>query len=276
MDVVAAEGLDPPPFATRDAAGLQDLVLALRVRDDRRRVDPLLHDALHPVVERGHHPVAAGVDLLALGIPAQDLAQLGADLPHELRRAPLRGRLRPQDHRLLLGGLVVRVRVLAGRQHRLGLHLFQDEVAADHDLAVHRHHQPHLLGTLGVLVGLLDGVLDEVEPGGRLRDPGEERRLGQGDVLEVLAPVAPDRRRDAVAAVPVEVLVEVLLHDRLLAILAGIGLGQADRLDDLLGLALVDAAREGARREQAHAHQLLGDRGAAAVPAVRSCRSRPR
>ncbi len=48
----------------------------------------------------------------------------------------------------------------------------------------------------------------------------------------------------------------------------GIRLGQADRLDDLLRLALVDRALEGAGREQAGAHELLGDRRAAAVVAV--------
>ena len=149
VDVVATEGLDPGPLAARDAAALEDLVRVLGVRDDRRRVHPLLHDALHPVVERRDDPVAARVDLLALGLAAQDLAQLRADLPHELRGAPLGGRLRTQDHRFLLGGLVVGVGVLARRQHGLGLHLVEDEVAALHDLAAHRHHQPHLLGALG-------------------------------------------------------------------------------------------------------------------------------
>ncbi len=83
------------------------------------------------------------------------------------------------------------------------------------------------------VVLLLDGVLDEVVVGGRLGDAGEERVLGERQVLEVLLPVALGGGGDAVAAVAVVVVVEVGLHDRLLAVVARVGLGQADRLDDL-------------------------------------------
>ncbi len=130
------------------------------------------------------------------------------------------------------------------------------------------HDEVRLRLALRVLVALLDRVLDEVEPRRRLGDPREDRHLREREVLEVLVPVAAGGRRDAVAPVAVEVLVQVLLDDHLLAGLARVGLGQADRLDDLLGLALVDAAVEGARGEEARPHELLGDRRAAAVPAL--------
>ncbi len=280
VDVVARQALDPAPLVAGDLAVRQDLVRVRRVRHDRRRVDPLLDDALHAVVEAGRDRVAAGVDLLAVvRVAAQDLAELVAHLPHELRGAPLVGDLRREDHGLGLRGLVVGVGVrrvvlalerepagLAG-QHAARLHQVEDEVAALDDLARRRDHEPRQRLLAG-LVLLLDRVLDEVEPGGGLGDPREEGHLGERQLVERLAPVAARRRGDAVAAVAVEVLVEVLLDDRLLAGLARIRLGQADRLDDLLGLALVDAALERRRREQPRADELLGDRRSAAVAAV--------
>ena len=83
-------------------------------------------------------------------------------------------------------------------------------------------------------------------------------------------PVALRRRRDAVAAVPVVVVVEVGLHDQLLALVARVGLGQADRLDDLaeLALVLVGAGLDVRVGQQAVADELLGDRGTAAVVAL--------
>ena len=101
VDVVPAQALDPAPLAAGDAAILEDLVRVLQVGDDRRGVDPLLGDPLHLVVEGRRDLVAAGVDLLALvgRGPAQDLAQLLAHLPHEVRRAPLVGLLRGEDRR---------------------------------------------------------------------------------------------------------------------------------------------------------------------------------
>jgi hypothetical protein len=127
-----------------------------------------------------------------------------------------------------------------------------------------------LVRTLRVLVEvrLLDGVLDQVEGGGGLRDARQERGLGEGQVREVLAPVALDRRRHPVAPIAVEVVVEVLLHDRPLPGFSGVGLGQADRLDDLLGLADVVALSERARGQQSRLHQLLRDRGTAALVAL--------
>ena len=64
----------------------------------------------------------------------------------------------------------------------------------------------------------------------------------------------------AVALVAVEVRVEVGLHDPLLAGLPREGLGQADRLDDLADLAVVDGALERVLREESRTHELLGDR----------------
>ena len=119
-----------------------------------------------------------------------------------------------------------------------------------------------------VRVLLLDGVLDEVVGGGRLGNAGEEGVLGEREVLEVLLPVALGGGCDAVAAVAVVVVVEVGLHDRLLAGGARVGLGQADRLDDLARLALVHAVRERALGQEPGSHELLGDGGAAAVVAL--------
>ena len=114
------------------------------------------------------------------------------------------------------------------------------------------------------------GVLDEVIRGGRLRDAGQEGVLGQREVLEVLLPVALGGRGHAVAPVAVEVVVEVRLHDQLLAFPAGIGLGQPDRLDDLaeLPLVAVDALVHELFGQEPASNQLLGDRGAAAVVAL--------
>ena len=61
---------------------------------------------------------------------------------------------------------------------------------------------------------------------------------------------------DAVALVPVEVQVEVVGDDRLLAFLTGELLRELDRLDDLLDLA-VD--RAGGRRQKALFDELLSD-----------------
>src|SRR5439155_750638 len=72
----------------------------------------------------------------------------------------------------------------------------------------------------------------------------------------------------AVALVAVEVLVEVGGDDVLFALLAGVGLGQAERLDDLPDLPLLAAAAERGLREQSGADELLGDRRAAARMAL--------
>ena len=81
--------------------------------------------------------------------------------------------------RVVLGGGVFRPRDRAARLHQL-----EDPVAALDDGAVGRDEQLALLAVLGILgdrvveADLL-GVLDQVERGGRLRDAGEDRVLGE-------------------------------------------------------------------------------------------------
>ena len=100
--------------------------------------------------------------------------------------------------------------------------------------------------------------------------------LGQGQLLEVLVEVRVGCRLHSVALVAVEVLVEVRGDDLALAVLAGVCLGEPQRLDDLADLAFLAAAGERALRQQPRANELLGDRGAAAGAAARACRSWPR
>jgi hypothetical protein len=73
-------------------------------------------------------------------------------------------------------------------------------------------------------------------------------------------------RLHAVALVPVEVLVEVGGDDLLLARLAREGLCQADRLDDLASLALIEGALERRGREEPGPDELLRDRRSPARP----------
>ena len=123
-----------------------------------------------------------------------------------------------------------------------------------------------LLAFGDVLQADLGRVAHEVELRRRLRDRGQDRVLGEGQVGQRLAEVALGGRLHAVALVAVEVLVEVGRDDLLLAFLAGVGLGEADRLDDLARLALVGRALEGRRRQEPGANELLGDgRGAAGL-----------
>ncbi len=133
-------------------------------------------------------------------------------------------------------------------------------------MAVVRRHDEDRVA-LGV--GLRDRVLDQVVGRRRLGDGGQDGRLGDRQLGEVGDPeVDLGGRGDAVALVAVEVLVEVGGHDGLLALVAGKLLGQADRLDDLLDLALVGGAGERTLGEQAGADELLRDRGGAARPAA--------
>ncbi len=268
MDAVPAQALDPGPLLARDLARLELLVRVLAVGDDCGGVDPLLGEPLHLVVERGDHLVAAGIDLLALGLAAQELAELLAHLPHEVRCAPRIRTLVGEDDGLGLGRLEVRVRVRPARQVRARLHELEDLVAAAHHLGVLRDDQARLDLAVLVRVLLLDGVLDEIVGGGRLRNAGEERVLGEREVLEVLLPVALGGGGDAIAPVAVEVVVEVRLHDRLLARGSRVRLGQANRLDDLARLALVHAVRERTLGQEPSSHELLGDRGTTAVVAL--------
>ena len=119
-------------------------------------------------------------------------------------------------------------------------------------------------------IAALDGIADKVVVRRRLRQAGDDRRLGRADLREVDAKVASDRGLHAVALVPVVVLVQVGRDDVLLPLYAGEGLCHPHRLDDLPELALDRPVRvlDELRVEQTRPDQLLGDRrGAAAVAA---------
>ena len=111
------------------------------------------------------------------------------------------------------------------------------------------------------------GVTDQVVRRRRLGDRGEDGHLGEGQALEVLVEVRSRGRLHAVALVAVEVLVQVGGDDLLLALLARIGLGEPQGLDDLPHLPLLAAAHECGRRQETGPDELLGDRRAAAGPA---------
>jgi hypothetical protein len=90
---------------------------------------------------------------------------------------------------------------------------------------------------------------------------GEDHGLGDRQLAQIRdAEVALGGGGDAVALVAVEVQVQVVGDDRLLAFLTRELLGELDRLDDLLDLA-VD--RAGGRRQKALFDELLGDGGGA-------------
>ncbi len=111
-------------------------------------------------------------------------------------------------------------------------------------------------------LGILHGEAVRIERRGRLGQTREEGGLGDRQLGEVLdAEVDLRGRRDAVGVVPVEDLVEVSADDPLLAELTWILVGQAQCLDDLLGLAqvAVRAGRHDLLGKQPRAHELLGD-----------------
>ncbi|MCZ7538153.1 MAG: hypothetical protein M5T61_20930 [Acidimicrobiia bacterium] len=110
-------------------------------------------------------------------------------------------------------------------------------VAALDDLGGCRDDQPNLVGrtvAAALLVdrdeALGDGAAHQVELRRRLRDRSEDRVLGEAQLGEVGVEVADRGGLHTVALVPVEVLVEVGLHDLLLALLAREGPG-VSRID---------------------------------------------
>ena len=208
--------------------------------------------------------------------PHSLVVELLLDGPDEVRRDPVGRLLRRQDDLLVLGRPEVGGIELAGRQRiavALG-HQVEDLVPALDDLGVFGHDEGGLAGAGLVLgegyVALLDRVQDEVVVRRRLRQPGEDRRLGDRQVVELLAEVRLGGGLDPVALVAVVVLVEVGGDDLPLALDAGVGLGQADRLDDLLELPLDLAVRvlDEILIEQALADELLGDRRGTPAPAA--------
>ncbi len=113
-----------------------------------------------------------------------------------------------------------------------------DRRSAGVDVAVRRHLPQHV--ALAGLGGVR--VLARREALRALRQPGQQRRLGEVDVAHRLAEVVARRLLAAVAAVPVVDLVQVEREDLLLRQL----LRQLARQDDLLHL----AAQRPLRREQ--------------------------
>ncbi len=151
---------------------------------------------------------------------------------------------RGEDHRLGARGVEVGGGERAAGQRRPALlHQVEDLVAALHDRRVGGDDELRLvagvrLRLIGARVEALEvRVLDQVVGRRRLGERGEDRGLREREVLEVLAEVAPGRGGHAVRLVAVVVLVEVGGHDPLLAVDARVGLGDADRLDDLAQLA---------------------------------------
>jgi len=122
------------------------------------------------------------------------------------------------------------------------------------DIALDDHRLQHnFLAQLGRL-GVVNRVLQRV-----LRDGGQHRRLGQGQVAGRLAEILLRRRLNAVGPAAVKVGVDVPFKNLRLAVQAR----DFGRQDDFLDLAVV-ADGAALRFVQQHvAHKLLGDRAAA-------------
>jgi hypothetical protein len=217
------------------------------MRDPCRELDPLLADGLEPDVERGRHPQAALLKAVAgrLALATQLGRELVADRPHEMGCRPARRDLRGQGDRLLLGGSEVRgaVRVLGHGGPVTARKQVQDGVAAGDDLRVLGDHQRSLGGRaflvlLELVFAQLHRVAYEVVVGRGLGQSGEDGGLGRGQLGELFAEVAARGGLHAVGLIAVVVLVEVGGDDLLLALDPLEMLGDPDRLDDLLELAL--------------------------------------
>jgi hypothetical protein len=192
-----------------------------------------------------------------------------------VRRRPAGDLLRSEDDLLVLGSQEVRAAVLvAGQRRAVALREeVEDHVPALDDLALGWHDERDLVGRavalcIEVAAALDDGIPDQVVVRGRLRQPGEDRRLGDGQVVQIRHPeIGLGRGLHAVRLVAVVILVQVCRDDLFLALAARERLGQPDRLDDLLELSL-DLALGILNEvliEQALAHELLGDRRRAAT-----------
>ena len=120
---------------------------------------------------------------------------------------------------------------------------------ADHAVLAHPLEDVRLpfAGAMPVLVG--------VEVRRRLGEPGQHRRLGDGQMLHVLAEVDLGGRLHPVGAVPEVDVVQVDVEDSLFRKLAL----DADAENELLGL----ANERSFRRQEEHAGDLLGDGGGA-------------
>ena len=270
VDVVPAQREDPPPLTPRDLPRVEHVARVIPVGDDGRRVQPLLDDPLHPVVEGRGDPVAACRQLgavLHVAI-AEDPCELLAHLPHEVRRAPAERRRWCEhdglEHRLVvLGG-----RVMPGRQHAPGLHQLEDVVAPLDDLISGRHDELRDLAPAAVGRRLVAGVRHQVVSRRGLRDGGEDRHLRERERIEVGVPIAPRRCRHSVRPIPVEVVVEVGGHDQPLALDARVRVGEAHGLDDLHRLPVLERQVGGWGGQEARPDQLHRHRRGATLPAV--------
>ena len=267
------------PVLVLEAEALGGTAGVVLERDDGSGLDPLLGSLLDVEIERGRDAQTAVIELRARRVLAAQLrGQLIADAPHEMRRLPALGGLGSEHDRLVAGGEQLFGGVLAVG-HRgpavLG-HEGEDLVPAFHDGRIGWNHELALRALALLLAGLealLDRVAHEVVVRGRLRQRGQDRGLGRRELAEVVdAEVRAGGSLHAVALVAVIDLVQVRGDDVLLARFPRVVLGEADRLDDLLELALGKAARvlEQVVVEEAHPGELLGDgRGAAAAAAQR-------
>ena len=208
VEILATEGVDPAPVARRDLElGEEAVRLSGRqVRDDRCRGHPALGELLRLPVERRDDGVAAGVRRLRV---TEDAIELAADLPGELAGLVRERFVAGEDDRFGQGGLQ-----LGGREMRpsaaLGGEPVEDPVATLRRRRVGRHDQ----AALGVRFREVVGI----ERRRRLRQAGQERRLGRGQLGEVRdAEVRLRRGGDAVRAVSVEDLVQIGRDDLLLA-----------------------------------------------------------
>ena len=276
MDIPATKVVDPFPVRLGNTERPERPVGVREIRRPAGREQPLVDDLLHVPVEAGDDPEAARVDLLA-GVrgllAAQDDAELVADLPDEVCCLPRRGALSGQDDWILLGCLVFLGRVLELGQDAPGLHQIEDLVAPDDDIGVRGDDELNAGSGALVALGNRDRtdrlcILDQIELRGGLRNGREDRHFGEGEVREGLVEVPLGCRSDAIALIPVEVLVQVGGDDLLLPPFIGEGLGQADGLDDLPDLAFIGRPGERGLGQQTGADQLLGDRGSTARSAL--------
>ncbi len=228
------------------------------VRPEDVGLQPLFGRLLHLVIKRGDDLVAARVHLRAVGrvraLPAQEVGQL---LPNQ--EVELRG------NHLGLGGLVqydllglcrkeICVGVLAPQKARSVVppHVLEDRVAPLDDRRVGGHDPRSVIE--------LCGIGDQVVRRGRLQYASQNGGLGNRQLTEVGdSEVIVGSSGDAVALVAVEVEIQVVGDDHLLAGVARELLGQPHRLDDLLDLAIESAGRI-RQQPRRRPHQLLSDR----------------
>ena len=213
MEVLAAQRVDPGTIA------LAGILYASRmcfdsdgVRLGAMTADPSQRSAwlwMVPVERRDHlcsrpsRPAAR---------PLRIVVELSPDLPREVRRAQRerhsRRRARPVRRGRSSDAAGDRV---VQRERR---EVVEDLVAANHRRGIRRDDEPALGVGLGVAV--------RIERRGRLRQAGEQRSLGRGQVPKVLdAEIDLGRCRDAVGVMAVEDLVEVGGDDLFLPGLAG-------------------------------------------------------